>query len=87
MLVVRPAKATPAAMAAAIRRIGSTPTAILGALEPVTALFFGVAVFGEALTLRIAAGVALILVAVSLVVAGGPLSRRLHLPLRLHRAK
>ena len=28
------------AMAGAIRRIGSTPTAILGALEPVTALFF-----------------------------------------------
>ena len=27
-------------MAGAIRRIGSTPTAILGALEPVTALFF-----------------------------------------------
>ncbi len=75
------------AMAAAIRRIGSTPTAILGALEPVTALFFGVAVFGEAITLRIVAGVALILVAVSLVVAGGPLSRHLHLPLRLHRAK
>ena len=48
---------------------------------------FGVAVFGEAITLRIVAGVALILVAVSLVVAGGPLSRHLHLPLRLHRAK
>ena len=30
----------------AIQYIGSTPTAILGALEPVTAVFFGVAVFG-----------------------------------------
>lgn len=45
------------AMAGAIRRIGSTPTAILGALEPVTALFFGVAVFGERFTLRIGTGV------------------------------
>lgn len=53
------------AMAGAIRRIGSTPTAILGALEPVTALFFGVAVFGERFTLRIGTGVLLILVAVT----------------------
>ena len=57
-------------MAGAIRRIGSTPTAILGALEPVTALFFGVAVFGEVFTLRIGTGVLLILVAVTLIIAG-----------------
>ncbi|MEG0499454.1 MAG: DMT family transporter, partial [Alistipes sp.] len=44
-------------MAIAIRHIGSTPTAILGALEPVTALFFGVMVFGEPFTSRIAMGV------------------------------
>ena len=56
------------AMAGAIRRIGSTPTAILGALEPVTALFFGVAVFGERFTLRIGTGVLLILVAVTLII-------------------
>lgn len=30
----------------AIQYIGSTPTAILGALEPVTAVFFGVMIFG-----------------------------------------
>jgi len=58
------------AMAGAIRRIGSTPTAILGALEPVTALFFGVAVFGERFTLRIGTGVLLILAAVTLIIAG-----------------
>ena len=57
-------------MAGAIRRIGSTPTAILGALEPVTALFFGVLVFGERLTPRILTGVALILAAVTLIIAG-----------------
>ena len=57
-------------MAGAIRRIGSTPTAILGALEPVTALFFGVMVFGERFTLRIGVGVELILVAVTLIIAG-----------------
>ena len=63
-------------MAGAIRRIGSTPTAILGAREPVTALFFGVAVFGEAFTLRIGTVVLLILVAVTLIIAG----QSLHVP-------
>lgn len=55
----------------AIQYIGSTPTAILGALEPLTAVFFGVAVFGERLTLRTTAGMALILAAVTIIVAGG----------------
>lgn len=58
----------------AIQHIGATPTAILGALEPVTAIFFGVTVFGEQLTMRSATGVVLIIVAVSLVVAGGRLT-------------
>ena len=73
-------------MAGAIRRIGSTPTAILGALEPVTALFFGVVVFGERLTPRIVLGVVLILAAVTLIIAG----RSLHIPfphLRFRRAR
>lgn len=72
-------------MAAAIRRIGSTPAAILGALEPVTALFFGVLVFGERLTPRIVGGVMLILVAVTLIIAGKSLRlphRHLHAHLR-----
>lgn len=55
----------------AIHAIGSTPTAVLGALEPVTAVFFGVAVFHEELTARLGLGIALILVAVTLIVAGG----------------
>ena len=54
----------------AIQYIGSTPTAILGALEPLTALFFGIAVFGERLTPRLAGGIALILLAVTLIIAG-----------------
>lgn len=55
----------------AIQCIGSTPTAILGALEPVTAVFFGVLVFNEAFTLRIGIGICLIIVAVTLIIAGG----------------
>lgn len=57
----------------AIQYIGSTPTAILGALEPVTAVFFGVTVFGESLTLRIVAGILLIILAVTLIIAGSNL--------------
>lgn len=53
----------------AIKLIGSTKTAILGALEPLTALFFGVTVFHEELTTRIIAGVALILTGVLLIVS------------------
>lgn len=57
----------------AISYIGSTPTAILGALEPVTAVFFGVVIFGEILTLRIIAGILLIVIAVTLIIAGSNL--------------
>lgn len=55
----------------AIQYIGSTPTAILGALEPVTAVFFGVAIFGERLTPRIVCGILAIILAVTLIVASG----------------
>jgi drug/metabolite transporter (DMT)-like permease len=48
-------------MVKAVKSIGSTPTAILGALEPVTAVTIGVTVFAETLTTRIMAGIALIL--------------------------
>lgn len=58
----------------AIQYIGSTPTAILGALEPVTAVFFGVTIFGEQLTPRIILGIILIISAVSVVVAGGKIT-------------
>ena len=61
----------------AIQYIGSTPTAILGALEPVTAVFFGVTVFHESLTPRIILGFTLIISAVSIVVAGGNITRHL----------
>lgn len=62
---------------AAIQYIGSTPTAILGALEPVTAVFFGVMVFGEVLTIRDITGLTMIIVAVSGVVASPAIHPRL----------
>lgn len=47
-----------------IKLIGSTTTAILGALEPLTAILFGITFFNEQMTLRIACGVILILIGV-----------------------
>lgn len=62
----------------AIQLIGSTPTAILGSLEPVTAVFFGVLVFGEILTFRDIIGLILIITAVSGVVASPAIHPRLN---------
>lgn len=58
----------------AITYIGSTPTAILGAMEPLTAVVIGVTVFQEELTVRIVAGLALIIIAVTLVITGGSIA-------------
>lgn len=55
-------------MTLSVHYIGSTPTAILGALEPVTALFFGVMVFNEQLTPRILLGILLILAGVTVII-------------------
>lgn len=51
-------------MGIAVRIIGSTPTAIMGALEPLTAVVIGLTVFHEALTVNLVAGILLILTAV-----------------------
>lgn len=53
----------------AIQGIGSTQTAILGAMEPITAVVVGMTLFGEHLTVRSCIGIALIVIAVTIVVA------------------
>ncbi|MDE6334258.1 MAG: DMT family transporter [Muribaculaceae bacterium] len=60
----------------AIEKIGSTPAAALGAFEPVTALIFGVMLFGEHLSLRSIAGFILIILCVTLVITGEGMTRR-----------
>ena len=54
--------------AMAIQRIGSTQTALFGALEPVTAVVLGIIFLGESLNLRELVGMALIFISVTLVV-------------------
>lgn len=57
-------------MTIAVHEVGATPTAIMGALEPLTAVAIGVMMFGESLTFRLCIGIVLILAAVLLIVAG-----------------
>lgn len=58
-------------MAVGIQYIGATKTAILGALEPLTAVCIGILVFHEAFTVRLAIGLVLILSSVILVICSG----------------
>lgn len=54
--------------ASAILKIGSTATAILGALEPLTAVIIGIAIFGEELTTRSVFGMTLVMTAVLIII-------------------
>ncbi len=60
---------------------GSTPTAILGALEPVTAVVISITVFDGLFTFRLFIGIVLILIAVILIVAGKSLPTK-HKPMK-----
>lgn len=75
-LAVFPTVISLVTMTKAIHYIGSTPTAILGALEPVTALFFEVLVFGEQLTPRIILGILMVITAVTLIIGGKSLLKK-----------
>lgn len=52
----------------AVHHIGSTLTAVLGAMEPVTAVMVGVWLFGEPFTANLALGIFLIIVAVTMII-------------------
>lgn len=69
MLALVPTVISLVTMTQAVHAIGSTPTAIMGALEPLTAVVVGVTIFGEAFTLRLGMGIFMILVAVLLIIA------------------
>jgi drug/metabolite transporter (DMT)-like permease len=68
MLGIVPTLISLVTMAIAVRLIGSTPTAIMGSLEPVTAVAIGTLVFDERLTTRLLIGIAMILAAVIIII-------------------
>jgi len=67
-LAVVPAIMALVMMVYAAKYLGSTPTAILGALEPMTAVLIGVFVFSEPFSMRLFLGIVLVLSAVTMVV-------------------
>lgn len=66
----------------AIHCIGSTPTAILGSLEPVTAVVLSILLLGQTMTVNEMAGGFLILTATTMVVAADPID---HVLLRMRK--
>lgn len=75
LLALLPTVISLVTMAVSVREVGSTPTAIMGAVEPVTAVIIGVFVFGESFTVRLACGIVLILTAVLLIIGGKSINR------------
>jgi drug/metabolite transporter (DMT)-like permease len=68
MLAVVPTVVSNLALVKSIKAIGSTLTSVLGAMEPVTAVCVGIYAFGEPFTATIAAGVVLIITAVTIII-------------------
>lgn len=70
MLAIVPTIISLIMMVKSVHSIGSTPTAIIGALEPLTAVIIGVTIFGELFTLRLGVGILMILFAVIFIIGG-----------------
>ena len=66
-LAVVPAILALVMMVYAAKYIGSTPTAIMGALEPTTAVLIGIFLFGEEFSARLGLGILLIFIAVIII--------------------
>lgn len=77
MLAIFPTVVSMVLMVVAVKELGSTPTAIMGALEPVTAVIIGIIIFNDAFTSRLALGILLILLGVTLIIMGKPLKNKL----------
>lgn len=74
LLAIIPTIVSLESLTVAIKLIGATRTAILGALEPLTAIIVGVSFFGEQLSWRIILGFFLIVIGVLLVVSRRPMA-------------
>lgn len=86
MLALVPTVVSCVTMVYSVQYVGSTITSVLGAMEPVTAVFVGIMVFHEPLTFNLMVGIILIITAVTLIILSGMIlkhtSRIYHLVLR-----
>lgn len=68
LLAIIPTVISNITLVLAVRGIGGTLTAVLGAVEPITAVCVGVLVFSEPFTPNLAIGILLIIIAVTLII-------------------
>lgn len=68
LLAIVPTVISNITLVLAVHNIGGTLTAVLGAMEPVTAVCVGVLVFSEPFTFHVALGILLIIIAVTLII-------------------
>ena len=76
LLAIVPTVVSCTSLVLSIRYVGSTITSILGAMEPLTAVLCGTLVFGEEMSLRIFAGIFVIVAAVMVLVASDEMVAR-----------
>jgi len=68
LLAIVPTVISNITLVLAVHNIGGTLTAVLGAVEPITAVCVGVLVFNEPFTPDLATGILLIIIAVTLII-------------------
>ena len=77
LLAIVPTVVSNITLIIAVHNIGGTLTAVLGAMEPVTAVCIGVLIFGEPFTLHLAFGISLIIVAVTMIILSKSIQKAL----------
>lgn len=77
LLAIVPTVISNITLVQAVHNIGGTLTAVLGAMEPVTAVFVGVLVFGEPFTFNLALGILLIIIAVTMIILSKTIQKSL----------
>ena len=87
LLAVAPTVISNITLLLAVRYIGGTTTSVLGALEPVTAVCIGALIFGEEFTWSEAIGIALILIAVTIVILNRNIQNNLSLLIKRIRPR
>lgn len=75
LLAIVPTVISNLTLVKAVKYIGSTLTAVLGAMEPLTAVGVGIAVFHEPFTSNLAAGIGCIVTAVSVIILAKRIDR------------
>ena len=77
LLAIVPTVISNITLVIAVHNIGGTLTAVLGAMEPVTAVGVGVLIFGEPFTTNLALGILLIIIAVTMIILSKSIQKAL----------